>query len=549
MLLTSIVVGTFGSGKTAHLLDLVCKAKCSAPDARILFVALSTAHITTARRRLDSSLARTIVWSTPAQLLAPDDRLVLPYDLVCVDDIDGPNMARLAQHICAMTATTSATKMVATARSHPAKFASVPCVAMLRTSHRTANMTWFLQRLFTPQQPQQTTGQDNTVRLITYTNKADIATSVWSALASATVPAAVLCNSEAVLMAVTALAPSMNRVRRAQSLCALDIGDTLHLSSTSRFYGRECASTILVMSDGDTRADLVEGVTRHTHTLALVFDAGAPPQCLCDAALADLVPTYVNWAPRKPHMTVRGLAARVSPSAISANASISDACDAVCTALQKQISGFGNAKAVYVTNTFSSLVPHDDDDALLCALGTAVEALFALCLPVTVDTQIDFFPTVDARTRIAEAVARGGWWPDDVEELMWSLVKRIMCKVWQQCRQKKRFFHYVVHRIRYMLRACSMSHVTAQSQVPLSMNLTDGTRVSGVADFLVSRQPDDSQAVIEPEQAVIEVKYVQTLTPATYAQTLLYMHALGVRDGYLCNVRNGEVVHLAFTKS
>lgn len=597
MVVVHAVVGTFGSGKTTSLLDRV-RAACTSPqtaaaaataaaavaaaDTRVLVVAPTRAHCTDIRRRL-GVLARSscIVVATPAQLLAPDDRLVLPYDLVCIDDIDAPEMQRLADRLNDYSGGCGGTRVeiIVSARTLPG-LANVACAENLFVSHRTAanGSTWFLRRLFAHTASiAAPPPAHEAVQLVPCAagRAVDMAAAVWSVLMQSTVtaPIAVMCNTQAVLDAVAALAPDMNRVRLAQSLWPITVASTapsaaaeattvdVQLTSVQKFRGRECATAVLVLSDGDTRIDLVEGVTRHTRHLAVIFDAAAPPQCLCDAAasLADLVPagTYINWAPRKPHITVRQLAARATPATPATPATVAAACAELA---RLGVAGLDAASAVTLAQICGGCggsggsggdTPMDTVDARL--LGTAVEALFALCVGMPPHTTDFFKAHVHHGTRIAAAVAGGGWWPDDDEALMWSMLRAPSggSDSAAEPAAPASFFGRITQRIRLMVRAYRQHRGTQpddslqiECQVPAVLHLADGTRVSGVADFVARSAPAAAGAAAA---AVFEVKYVKTLTQEAYTQMLLYMHALHIPNGYLFNVRTSEVFYISMS--
>jgi hypothetical protein len=313
----------------------------------------------------------------------------------------------------------------------------------------------------------------------------------------------------------------MNGVRERQGLPPL-YQNNLELSSVRNFFGRECATTVLVMDSQDTLADFVEGMTRHTHAVSLVFLASAPPAplCACASVLAQMLPTdvYVNWAPREPAMSVKKLAAEVSTDAHSVDTML----DRLAARLTSSCQGEGLAAKWSVSEKcpprVAIPVPMGVNHAKLGVVAEQLAAAVAQCGKSGLGAELD--------SAVLAAIQGSGWLDTSHEQALWALAGLADNNKVTHC-----YFSNVCMRLREMF-ALLPGPPTAY-QVPAELVLRDGTRVSGSADFVGA-------------EFVLEIKHiVDTTLVSAVAQTATYMAALRKKYGFVFNVRTRHLIALA----
>ena len=510
----ALVVGVFGSGKTAHLLKRACQNK-----KRVLLVLASPWHAAQIEDDLPVQ-AKTLHVAWPSQLASvEDDTFLRLFDVILLDNIDAfiNNMAgmfSIATRVLALAQKYPDIDVVGTARGAVAGWPE-PCDT-LKTSWRMKQNghAALLKALLSDT----CRVLDNVPKFSVHatTSNAETVEKVWSLLMGH-VPhnTVVLCNNENTLRAVQELLPNMNAIRARQGMPMLN---KLATYTIQNFMGCESQFTLLILESQDVIADIVEGMTRHTDRLAIFFPAAAPPNTLCRGAhvLAPMLPAsvFVNWAPRQPQMAAKKFAHLMCAEALD---------------FQMMVNTLMTKLGASHSTTCSTIMPARKPipqsvkcDAAL--LGTVVEHLtvecFGLASPLR---QHAAFATVQ------RAVAEDGWWTMEEERTMWQQFVNVNEPV------SHHYFSAVCARARCLKTWLALNDPQLlRWQVPVKFKLPDcQTEISGSADFASS-------------EVVVEIKHTEVLGLPAYAQTLTYMHALGVKRGYIFNVRTFHLEQLTF---
>jgi hypothetical protein len=546
--MVELIVGTFGSGKTTALAEAAL-----AFAGRALIIVPTKQHAADMRALLGPDAKRLeIVPATQLQLTLDDVYLGL-FEGIFLDDLDAMvesicTMQAAGKRVLELAAQNMLVKVVGTARRAVAGWPAP--TRELRFSWRMAanKHAPLLEAMFRTHDVRPDTPAIRVYASVPASpaeQTQQLADDVWGCLMMSAWSGdpsgktsgettrgktAVLCNNENVLRRVGELLPRMNGVRVRQCIppfvqhqapCSAG-APLLELSTIRNFYGRECMSTVLVLDPQDTLADLVEGMTRHTQSLALVFVASAPPGALCPCApvLSQWLPpsVYVNWAPREPAIAAKKLAADVSRD-------LTDPKEALARLAQRFAQEQHAGKTWSVVDRCPARLPIPVPGRVDYAkLGTVVEHLTAVVAGFPAPQELAH---ALGRANMLDAfladVKQGGWMSLDVERALW------LCAGMPPEQQVSHlYFSAVRARLQEML-GLLPSRPTAY-QVPVKLELSDGTHVTGTADFVGA-------------DYVLEIKHItdNTLVNAV-VQTAVYMLALDKKHGFVFNARTRHLM-------
>lgn len=579
-----LVVGTVGSGKTTALVHRALAE--SAASRRVVFVCPSRARCADVRAILKADCKIELV-SAP-QLLATDSAtFLLQFDTVLLDDLDSPVGFRGNMRSIILPAGLMA---VATSRK-PLRGWEV--VQTLTESHRVP--TCLMQLLAGKK-----LDEDVLPLPLTLHPETDRASAVFSLLLHSRVQpgrsTVVLCAAELSIQLLDR-APVLNAVREKQQIGPPlvlayvpmhsnrepPLADVV-LTPVSNFFGRQAEHVVLVLDAADRLGAVVEGMTRHTDSLAVVFDPAQPPEPLCDraAVLAPLLPkdVFVNWSPRASSSSsnprsaqqqqqqpasrsVRELVAQIiaasTDSAIAAASSRQDvdkrprqqvfeeqllqhAAQRLFVMQQQQRQQVVCTKLFDLGTDCPPAVPDVD----LRLLGSVVEDMVCIKLglppqpgSVLVSTQ---WPATTALIRTA--CAQDGMWTAAQEEALWTAIaaagsgsgggenvsthKIAPAAAAAAAAAGAAYFSRMAERARRLCRVLTQQ----QQQVPLRTQVPcTFAGCSGVADVVLT-------------SAVLEIKNTKTTEAEGMVQTLVYMLALDKPVGYLFNARWGQLFKL-----
>jgi hypothetical protein len=513
---------------------------------------------------------RNITWQTaPALCHGTDTSMVLlkTVDVVAIDDADYPNGFKWSmKDVVKMVHTSRRPLLILTCR-HAGILAknlsiAIPsdCQRTFATSFRleAINHAEFVKSLFTPKNQQLglKLPKDKLPFLIPKSTMPEMALAALHAVHS--LYTVILCENEEILQTVFRLAPTWNEERQQAYKSIIPVMKlptntnqyfdpcSLQLSTIANFFGQERRHVVVVFSNHLFPTKLfVEGITRHTKSLTIVFPTTSPPppleNVLWMTTVAEDHDVYIDSAPKRarPEPPLSQPIGSLAQSIVDDTRDLERAFERMLTLTSKSVSSCSSTFIPnYATYTGPPLPANIDR-----ALGSVVEAVVLAAIGAQ--------QFCDAEVYRKVAATNPSWLLQSDQQLTEEDIWRLTTTAAQMAGQTdvcltEDFYDYIRQTgYRYFgdIHTASGTYfaniTNITPQVPLTLSTTDKNNYHGNTDALVHLDPFGS--------FILEIKHsLKHLRVSDYAvvQATLYAIAAGASKACAFNAASGNVVQI-----